>query len=95
MDRKVSLLGNLLQLRYPSPYVKSEMLLIVPLLGGWYLLLMDDSKPRPKEYIEGPEAAKQFEVLVKKAVTVPRSEIQKRHKEWEKERKQQKRVSRS
>ena len=51
---------------------------------------MDEPKPQPKEYVEGPEAALRFDALVKKAVTVPHSEIQKREEVWQKESAQQK-----
>lgn len=51
------------------------------------LPLMDDSKPRAKEYYEGEEAARRFDVLVRKVIAVPHSEIKKRHEALEKERK--------
>jgi hypothetical protein len=50
---------------------------------------MDDPKPQAKEFHEGPEAARRFDALVRKVITVPHSEIQKRHEEWSKMKKRQ------
>ena len=52
---------------------------------------MDNPKPQPKEYAEGPEAAKRFDALVRQVIAVPHNEIVKRHKEWEKERQRHRR----
>ena len=48
---------------------------------------MDEPKPSTKEYHEGKQAARQFESLVKRAVTVSPEEIKRRDEEWKKERK--------
>jgi hypothetical protein len=50
---------------------------------------MNDPKPQAKEYHEGEQAAKRFEGLVKRAVSVSPAEIQKRNEAWKKERKRQ------
>jgi len=49
---------------------------------------MDDSKPHPdpKDYHEGPEAARRFQDAVRQILAVPREEYAKRHKAWEKAR---------
>jgi membrane-bound lytic murein transglycosylase MltF len=48
---------------------------------------MDDVKPPEKAYEEGEQAARQFEGLVKRAVTVSPAEVKKRQDRWEKEKK--------
>ncbi|MBI3302829.1 MAG: hypothetical protein HYZ72_12255 [Deltaproteobacteria bacterium] len=56
---------------------------------------MDDPKPQPaKEYHEGPEAARRFEDAVRKVMTVPREEYEKRHKAWAKARRKQRKKAR-
>ncbi len=56
---------------------------------------MDDPKPQPaKEYHEGPESARRFEDAVRKVMTVPREEYEKRHTAWEKARKNQRKKAR-
>ena len=50
---------------------------------------MDDPKPRTQEYHEGEQAARQFEGLVKHAVSVSHEEIERRDKVWKKARKRQ------
>ena len=51
---------------------------------------MDEAKPHPdpKDYHEGPDAARQFEDAVQKVMTVPREEYEKWHTAWKKARKQ-------
>lgn len=55
---------------------------------------MDDSKPHPDphDYHEGHRAAENFKAAVKQVLSVSPTELQKRHKEWEKTRAKQKRV---
>jgi len=54
---------------------------------------MDESKshPDPKDYHEGPEAARRFKEAVQQIIAVPREEYERRHKAWAKTRKQQRR----
>ena len=42
-------------------------------------------KPKEAEYVEGPEAWKRFEALMKKIITVPHSEIVRREEEYKKQ----------
>ncbi len=57
---------------------------------------MDEAKPHPdpKDYHEGPDAARQFEDAVQKVMTVPREEYEKWHTAWEKARKKQRKKAR-
>ena len=57
---------------------------------------MDSSKPSPdpKDYHEGPKAAKAFEGLLKRALSTSHEEIERRHKAWDKERKSSRKKAR-
>lgn len=54
---------------------------------------MDEAKPHPdpKDYYEGPEAARRFDSVVRQVIAVPREEYEKWHTAWEKARKNQRR----
>jgi len=57
---------------------------------------MDEAKPHPdpKDYHEGPEAARRFQDAVRQILAVPREEYERRHKAWEKARKKQRKKTR-
>jgi len=47
--------------------------------------------PDPKDFHEGPAAAKRFVDAMRKVLSVPRDEIKRREEEWKKARKGQRR----
>ncbi len=66
------------------------------ILAQCYAINIDEAKPHPdpKDYHEGPEAARRFESLVRRVIVVPHDEIKKREEAWKKAKKRQRKKAR-
>jgi hypothetical protein len=53
--------------------------------------LPDGGEIIPDHFHEGPEAARRFDQTVRDVLSVPHAEIERRHKEWERQRAKAKR----
>lgn len=53
--------------------------------------LPDGGEIIPEHFREGPEATQRFDQVVRKVLSVPHAEIERRHREWERQRAKAKR----